>query len=240
MKFLVLETKEEVAVKAADIVSEVIKNNPKAVLGLATGSSPLGLYAELVKRYKAGELDFSGITSVNLDEYVGLSEDHDQSYRYFMNTNLLDLVNINKENTHVPHGNTDNPEEEARKYNELLESLPPQDIQVLGIGINGHIGFNEPSDNLVVPTHAENLTENTINANARFFEKVQDVPTKAITMGVGNIMRAKKIILIATGENKREAMRRLRDEYVSANNPSSVLKLHDDTIILMDRAAYGE
>lgn len=240
MQFIVLDSKEEASAKAAEIVKEIIKNKPDAVLGLATGSTPLGLYGELIKAYKAGELDFSNVTTVNLDEYVGIGGDHDQSYRYFMDHNLFNHININKENTHVPHGDTKDPAAEAKRYEELLLSLPPQDVQILGVGQNGHIAFNEPAENLTLPTHVETLTDDTIEANSRFFQRKEDVPTKAITMGIRCIMRAKTIILIATGEAKQEAVKNLMNDYISANNPSSVLKLHDNAIIITDKAAYGD
>ena len=174
-------------------MAESIKNNPKAILGLATGGSPIGMYKELIRMNKEGEIDFSTITTVNLDEYVGLSGEHTQSYRYFMNDNLFNHINIDKKNTYVPNGLAENIEEECKNYDAKIAELGGTDVQLLGIGNNGHIAFNEPDQELVAGTHLTGLTEDTIKANARFFDSIDEVPKTALTMGLGGIMKSKKI-----------------------------------------------
>lgn len=237
LKFIIQETKEEIARTAADLVAEAVREHPQGVLGLATGSSPVGLYKELIRRHQEEGLDFSGITTINLDEYVGLDEFHEQSYRTFMNHNLFDHVNIDKARTFVPRGNALDPAAEARDYEALIHQVAPARIQILGIGVNGHIGFNEPADDFTVQTHVVDLTRETIDANARFFDSAQDVPRQAITMGVGGILRAEKIILIATGEAKQQAVKALEDGRITPDNPSTILKVHSDVVVLCDRAA---
>ena len=191
MKIIEVKTYEELSRSAADILEEQLKTKPDSVLGLATGSSPIGMYDELVSRYEAGKVDFSKVTSVNLDEYIGLDGTHEQSYRYFMDTHLFDRVNIDKSRTFVPNGLTTDGERDGILYDEHIESLGGIDLQLLGVGYDGHIGFNEPSDHFVVHTHVESLDPSTIEANARFFASKDDVPTKAMTMGLGSIMKAK-------------------------------------------------
>ena len=237
MKFIIQDTKEQIAKTAADFVEEAVREHPQGVLGLATGSSPVGLYKELVRRHETEGLDFSGITTINLDEYVGLDEFHDQSYRSFMNHNLFDHINIDKANTYVPQGSSLDPAREAADYEKLVHRLEPARIQVLGIGVNGHIGFNEPADEFTVDTHVVDLTRETIDVNARFFESAQDVPRQAITMGVGAILRAAKIILIATGEAKQAAVKALEDGRITPDNPSTILKVHPDVVVLCDTEA---
>ena len=189
----------DVSRKAANIMSAQIIMKPDAVLGLATGSTPVGMYKQLIEWYQKGDLDFSKVTSVNLDEYKGLSGDNDQSYRYFMNTNLFDHVNIDKTRTYVPNGLEEDSDKACADYNEIIRSVGGIDIQLLGIGGNGHIGFNEPGEAFEKETHCVDLTESTIKANARFFESMDEVPKQAYTMGIKNIMAAKKILLVATG-----------------------------------------
>lgn len=237
MKFIIQDNKEQIAYTAADLVEEAVRQHPTGILGLATGSSPVGTYKELIRRHRKEGLDFSRITTINLDEYVGLDEFHEQSYRHFMNHNLFDHLNINKKNTYVPRGDALNPEEEARHYEELIRRLEPARIQVLGIGVNGHIGFNEPAEDFRVPTHVVTLTRDTIESNARFFDSPMDVPKQAITMGVGGILRAQRILLIATGEGKQQAVKALEDGRILPSNPSTILKVHPDVIVLCDRAA---
>lgn len=207
MKITVCETKEQIGILCADIAENVIKSNPHARLGFATGESPLEYYGELVRRSKSGQIDFSGIDTVNLDEYYGLEPSHDQSYRYFMNKNLFDGINVKKENTFVPMGNKDS-ETACAEYDKILAEKRIS-LQVLGSGRNGHIGFNEPSDALTEKTHIENLTKSTIDANKRFFDSIDDVPTKAITMGIGPIMQAEKLILIMNTVDKADAAKAL-------------------------------
>lgn len=231
MRIIETESYEKMSAVAAGIIAGQIMLKPNCVLGLATGSSPIGTYNELVKQCDAGILDFSQVRTVNLDEYCGLTPDNDQSYRYFMNTNLFDRVNINKENTHLPSGIADDMEEECRRYEQQVADLGYADLQLLGIGHNGHIGFNEPDDNFPCCVHQVNLTESTINANSRLFEKKEDVPTKAITMGIGTIMKAKKILLIA-GADKAEIIKKTVYGPVTPEVPASVLQLHPDVTIV--------
>lgn len=237
MNFYVFNTYEEVSAYAAKIVSDVIKAKKDTVLGLATGSSPIGLYKELVAMYERGELDFSTVKSVNLDEYVGLSGDHDQSYKYFMNCNLFDHINIDKNNTFIPNGIAENLEESAKEYDHLLEKLGYADVQILGIGPNGHIGFNEPAEKLELSTHVTDLKIETIKANARFFDTEADVPKKAVTMGIAAILKAKKIILVASGENKASVVHTLEDDFISTSIPATLLKLHPDVSVILDSSA---
>ena len=237
MNFYVFNTYEEVSAYAAKIVSDVIKAKKDTILGLATGSSPIGLYKELVSMYERKELDFSAVKSVNLDEYVGLSGQHNQSYKYFMNCNLFDHINIDKKNTFIPNGIAGNLEESAEQYDHLLEELGYADVQILGIGANGHIGFNEPAEKLELSTHVTDLKLETIQANARFFESEADVPKKAVTMGIGAILKAKKIILIASGENKASVVHSLEDDFISTNIPATLLKIHPDVSVILDSAA---
>ena len=205
---LLIEAKDynDMSRKAANIISAQVIMKPHAVLGLATGSTPVGAYKQLVEWYNKGDLDFANVTSVNLDEYKGLSPENDQSYRYFMNTNLFNHVNINKERTFVPNGLEPDSEKACAAYNEIIRSVGGIDLQLLGLGNNGHIGFNEPGAAFEKETHCVDLTESTIQANKRFFEKVEDVPTQAYTMGIKNIMAAKKILLVATGSAKADAL----------------------------------
>ncbi len=240
MKLIVCENYEEMSRTAADIVADVMKARKDCVLGLATGSTPVGMYNELVRRYEAGELDFSAVRSVNLDEYYPISPENAQSYRYFMNTNLFDRVNIDKAQTHVPSGAAADPEAECRAYEEKIAALGQVDIQVLGIGQNGHIGFNEPDEALYPLTHLTGLTESTLQANARFFGEDEVMPTSALTMGMGTILRAKKILILANGEAKADAIKTLLSGMVTTACPASFLNLHDDVVVICDRAAVSK
>ena len=231
---IIIKTKnyEELSKKAADIIGSLVVLKPDAVLGLATGSTPVGAYKELIKGYEEGRYDFSKIKSVNLDEYKGLSGDHDQSYRYFMNTNLFDHVNIDKANTNVPAGLVDDGEAECERYNQLIKELGGIDLQLLGIGGNAHIGFNEPCDEFVKGTHLVTLEEDTREANARFFTSIDEVPTQAYTMGIENIMSAKKILLLANGKAKAQAVYDTCFGPVKPQVPASILQLHADCIAM--------
>ena len=221
--------------RAASLIAAQVVLKPEGVLGLATGSTPIGLYSQLVEWYKQGDLSFAGIRSVNLDEYLGLAPTHEQSYRYFMDTNLFDHINIDKKNTFVASGMGDF-EANARELEEKVREGGAADLQLLGIGNNGHIAFNEASDHLIAVAHTEKLTESTINANARFFEKKEDVPTMAITMGMGDILAAKKVVLAATGLAKVPAIRGLiMDDVITTQNPSTMLKMHEDAVVVIDR-----
>ena len=239
MEIIVCKNYEEMSEVAADIMATVMKENPTCVLGLATGSTPVGMYQKLVEMNHAGEIDFSQVTTVNLDEYYPISPDNNQSYRYFMNQNLFDHVNIDKSRTYVPDGMAEHPETACLAYEETLADVGYPDIQVLGIGQNGHIGFNEPADALEVMTHVTDLTTSTIEANARFFDSIEDVPTKALTMGIGSIMRAKKIIVLANGEAKRAAIAKLLTGKLDTSCPVTMLHLHPDVTLICDKAARG-
>lgn len=237
MKFIIKDSYEEMSKAASDIICEQIKNKPDSVLGLATGSTPIGLYKNLIQNYNDGLISFKNIKTVNLDEYVGLSGDHEQSYRYFMNKTLFNEIDIDKANTFIPDGTASNLEEEAEAYEEKINKIGNPDIQILGIGENGHIGFNEPSSKLEMFTHVEYLTDSTIHANSRFFDSIEDVPTMAISMGIGSIFKAKKIILLASGENKANIMNTLRNAIITPLIPASFLKLHPDVTVIMDKEA---
>ncbi|MGG7143864.1 glucosamine-6-phosphate deaminase [Clostridium nigeriense] len=237
MKVIVTKNYEELSKVAANEMAEVVKNNPKAILGLATGGSPIGMYKELIKMNKEGEIDFSNVTTVNLDEYVGLSGDHPQSYRYFMNDNLFNHINIDKKNTYVPNGLAKDVEEECKNYDSKIAQLGGTDVQLLGIGNNGHIAFNEPDNALVSGTHLTNLTEDTIKANARFFDSIDEVPKTALTMGLGGIMKSKRIIVIASGESKAKAVKSMVNGKISTNMPASMLQMHRDVVVIIDEAA---
>ena len=225
--------------KAANIISAQVIMKPNAVLGLATGSTPVGAYRQLIEWYNKGDVDFFQISSVNLDEYKGLSGEHDQSYRYFMNRNFFDHINIKKENTNVPNGLAQDAEAECQRYNHVIKTLGGIDLQLLGIGGNGHIGFNEPGTAFEKETHLVTLTEQTRESNARFFAGLDEVPTHAFTMGIKSIMSAKKILLLATGENKAKA---LYDSFfgpVTPGVPASILQLHNDCTIIADEEALA-
>lgn len=235
MNYIEVETYEELSKKAAAIIAAQVISKPESVLGLATGSSPLGTYACLVKAYENKDLDFSGVTSVNLDEYVGLSGDNDQSYRYFMDTNLFSKINIRKECTFVPNGCAENIDAECGEYDALIEKLGGIDIQLLGIGLDGHIGFNEPDEVFIKETHLVKLDPSTIEANARFFESEDDVPREAVTMGIGSIMNAKKVLLIANGKNKEEIIKKAFFGPITPKIPASILQLHPDLTVIYSK-----
>ncbi len=240
MKIIITKNYDEMSKEAAKIVIDTVKENNNAVLGLATGSTPIGTYKEMIKAHEEG-LDFSNVKSFNLDEYVGLSADNDQSYRYFMNDNLFSHININMANTHFPDAGI-NGEKDPSDYDEEIKSAGGVDIQILGIGQNGHIAFNEPAESIIFQTHVTSLTESTIKANARFFEKIEDVPTTAVTQGIGTIHMAKKIIILANGKTKHEAVKQLIEgKILSLNCPATMLFFHSDvTLICDEEAAYGE
>lgn len=228
MKFIKAENYEELSKIAGDIVINQIKEKPDTILGLATGSSPIGTY-----KYMANSgVDFSKVKSVNLDEYVGLDGNNEQSYRYFMNKNLFNHINIDKNNTFVPNGAAKDLDEEARLYDERIEAFGGIDLQILGIGIDGHIGFNEPDDVFVAPTHVVSLDPSTIEANSRFFASKDEVPRKAITMGMKAIMTAKKIVLVANGKNKKEILEKAMYGEITPKVPASILQLHNDITVI--------
>ena len=237
MKVIKVKNYEELSRTAATIIAGVILSKPDCILGLATGSSPVGTYDQLAAMYEEGILDFSHVKSVNLDEYVGLDGSNDQSYRYFMNTNLFDHVNIDKNKTYVPNGLEEDSDKACADYNEIIRSVGGIDIQLLGIGGNGHIGFNEPGEAFEKETHCVDLTESTIKANARFFESMDEVPKQAYTMGIKNIMAAKKILLVATGSAKADALYKSLYGPITPNVPASILQLHQDVTVVADEDA---
>ncbi len=232
MNFIAVETYEELSQKAGLLIAAQILQKPDCVLGLATGSSPVGTYKKLIEMNQKGEIDFADVTTVNLDEYVGLTGDHDQSYRYFMDTNLFNHVNIDKENTHVPCGTAADTKAEGEAYDQMIAALGGIDMQLLGIGVDGHIGFNEPDSVFTAATHEVVLEESTIDANARFFENREDVPKKAVTMGMKSIMQAKKILLIANGAAKKDVLLKAMYGPIDPQVPASILQLHPDVTII--------
>ena len=232
MKFITVDTYEKLSRQAANIISAQVILKPDSVLGLATGSSPLGTYKQLIKWYEKGDIDFSKVTSVNLDEYVGLDVSNDQSYRYFMNKNFFEHINIDLGNTFVPNGCAVDLESEGRRYDEHIAVLGGIDLQLLGIGLDGHIGFNEPDKYFVKSTHVVDLHESTIKANSRFFENEDEVPKRAITMGMVSIMQAKKILLIASGKEKRDILEKAFYGPITPEIPASILQLHPDITVI--------
>lgn len=223
----------------AGLIASLLQSNPKAILGLATGSTPVGVYGKLIELYREGVVSFKQASSYNLDEYIGLGENHPKSYRTFMNEQLFNHIDISLENTHVPSGNADDPSKAADAYNKLLEAAGQIDLQLLGLGHNGHIGFNEPGEELQGPTHIVELDERTRQANARFFPSLDDVPTHAITMGIGSILQAKQILLMAKGADKAEIVARALKGPITTKCPASFLQTHPNVVVVLDQAAGG-
>lgn len=232
MKFIKVDSYEKLSRQAANIISAQVIIKPNCVLGLATGSTPIGTYNQLIDWYNKGDIDFSQVVSVNLDEYVGLDSNNEQSYRYFMNENLFNHININKENTFVPNGCATDFDLECQNYDAKIKELGGIDLQLLGIGVDGHIGFNEPDKYFVKATHVVELHQSTIDANSRFFENKDMVPTKAITMGMVSIMQAKKILLIANGKNKKDILEKAFFGPITPEIPASILQLHQDITVI--------
>lgn len=240
MKIYKAKDYKDMSRKAANIISAQVIMKPNCVLGLATGSTPIGTYDQLVERYNKGDLDFSEVTTVNLDEYKGLPRTNDQSYYYFMHQHLFDRVNIDPERTNVPNGMEPDAEKECGRYEELIRSLGGVDLQLLGLGHNGHIGFNEPGEAFEKETHCVDLTESTIEANKRFFASADDVPKQAYTMGIKTIMQAKKILIVVNGENKADIVERAFFGPVTPEVPASILQLHNDVTLVGDEAALAK
>ncbi len=238
MKIIKTANYDEMSRKAANIIAAQMILKPNSVLGLATGSSPVGTYKELIQKNQTGDIDFSDITTVNLDEYRGLPRDNDQSYYYFMNDNLFNHVNIDKARTHVPNGMVEDAEKECGDYEALIKELGGVDLQLLGLGHNGHIGFNEPSAEFDKVTHCVDLQESTIEANKRFFASIDDVPRQAYTMGIGTIMAAKKILVVVSGADKAEIVKKAFTGPVTPNVPASILQMHPDVTVVCDAEAY--
>lgn len=240
MKVVCGKDYKEMSRKAANIISAQIILKEDCVLGLATGSTPIGTYEQLVEWYKKGDLDFSKVSTLNLDEYRGLSADHEQSYRYFMNKQLFERVNIDINRTHVPNGLEPDIEKACEDYNNIIHEMGGIDLQLLGLGHNGHIGFNEPGIAFETETHCVNLTETTMKANKRFFEGDEQVPSQAYTMGIKTIMQAKKILVVVSGEDKADIVKRAFAGPVTPEVPASVLQLHNDVTIVGDTAALSK
>lgn len=240
MEVVIKDSYKQVSAEAAKIIADIVRGKPNAVLGLATGSTPLGLYKELIRMHKEEGLDFSRVTTFNLDEYVGLTPDHPQSYHYFMHENLFNHINVQPQNINVPAGTVDNYWAFCEWYEEQIEEVGGIDIQILGIGGDGHIAFNEPGSSLASRTRIKTLAKQTIDDNARFFDKAEDVPIYAITMGVGTILEAETLLLIANGEGKADAISSAIEGPVSASCTASALQLHPDSLIIIDDAAAGK
>ena len=238
MRVILCDTYEEMSKNAAKLVASQIYLKPDCVLGLATGSTPIGTYEELVRLYKAGEIDFKDVVTFNLDEYYPISPENPQSYHYFMNQHLFSKVNIAPENIHILDGKTKHAEKECNAFDEQIENCGGIDLQILGIGRNGHIGFNEPDDALNTSTHITDLTSSTIEANARFFDSIESVPKQALTMGIATILKSRKIILLANGREKYEAVSQLLTEEIDTEVPATMLKVHPDVVLICDREAY--
>lgn len=229
------ETYEEMSAFVADVIAAQLKLNPESVLGLATGSTPIGAYKKLIEMYEKGEVDFSKCKTFNLDEYYPIAKSNDQSYDYFMKEQLFSRVNVNPENINIPNGETKDPEKECADYDKKIDACGGIDLQLLGLGENGHIGFNEPDSALVPGTHLTALTESTVKVNSRFFDKIEDVPTHALTMGVGSILKAKKIIIALNGEKKLAALNKILEGKIDTMCPATLLNLHRDVIIAVSK-----
>lgn len=240
MKIFVTDTYEQMSRKAANIIAAQVQLKPNSNLGLATGGTPVGMYKQLIKMNEENDINFENVRTFNLDEYYPIDKNNDQSYYTFMNENLFKHVNINEENTNIPNGMADNIEEECKNYDNKIEVAGGVDIQVLGIGHNGHIGFNEPDGIFTKETNCVELTQTTINANVRFFNSIEEVPKKALTMGIGTIMKSKKILLLASGEDKAEIIRIMIEGNIDPKVPASVLQLHPDVTIVLDKKAAGK
>ncbi|WP_152397527.1 glucosamine-6-phosphate deaminase [Paenibacillus guangzhouensis] len=240
MNILTFETNEELNQVGANIIASLVQTNPYSVLGLATGSTPIGIYQELIRQYQNGLVSFKNATSFNLDEYVGLPEGHQESYRTFMNNQLFNHIDIPMEQTHVPNGNAQDLHAECANYDEMMSTSKQVDMQLLGLGHNGHIGFNEPDDTLNSGTHLVQLKEQTREANARFFNSIDEVPTQAITMGVGTILKAKMIMLVVRGKDKAAIVKRALQGPITTDCPASLLQTHSNVVVLLDKEAAGE
>ena len=236
MNVIITENYDEMSKKAAELIIGIVKNNPNAILGLATGSSPIGTYQYMIKDHKENGTSYKTVSTVNLDEYVGLTADHDQSYAYFMRSNLFDYIDIDLKNTNLPCGSAPDAQKECDRYNALLETMQ-QDVQVLGLGSNGHIGFNEPGTPLSSVTHLVDLTENTIKDNSRLFASIDEVPKQALSLGIKNIMQAKSIVMVVSGKNKAQAVKGMVQGEITTDLPASILQLHPNVTVICDKDA---
>ena len=240
MKIIRAKDYADMSRKAANIISAQVIMKPDCVLGLATGGTPVGTYAQLVDWYNKGDIDFSEVTTVNLDEYRGLPKEHPESYWSFMHKNLFDKVNIDPAKINLPDGTNPDAEDACAKYNQIIHAVGGIDLQLLGLGHNGHIGFNEPDEEFAKTTHCVDLTQSTIEANKRFFASIDDVPKQAYTMGIGTIMKAKKILLVVSGSDKAQILHDVLCGPVTPHVPASVLQLHNDVIVVADEAAMAK
>lgn len=238
MKVIVLDNYDAMSKEAAKLVEEKIRENNQAVLGLATGSTPMGLYENLIEGFKTRDISYENVKAINLDEYLGLGQEHSQSYHAFMREKLFDHIDIVAENTYIPDGKTTSPEAECANYEEVIDRVGPINLQILGIGTNGHIGFNEPGTSPDSTTHVVELTKSTRESNAPNFESEEEVPTHAITVGIQTILKGEEIILLASGKNKAEAVKMLLDKNVGEHNPASFLWTHDNVTLIVDKDAY--
>ncbi len=239
MKLIVTEDYNELSEAASKIVIDIVKNDPQAVLGLATGTTPLGLYERLIADHKQSGTSYAKVKTVNLDEYIGLPAEHNQSYAYFMRKNLFEHIDIDLKNTHIENGVAQNEKAECERYDNLLATLP-RDFQLLGLGSNGHIAFNEPGTSFESTTHVVELTFSTVRDNARLFNSIDEVPRKAFTMGLKSIMQAKKILVLASGENKADAVKKLMSGKVTEDLPASNLLQHPDCTLIVDKVAASK
>ena len=233
MNLIVTKDYREMSQKGAEIIRDLLKTKKNAVLGLATGSTPVGMYRELVRMNREGEVSFRDVTTVNLDEYYPIKADNDQSYRYFMNDNLFNDIDIDIERTHVLNGEAEDTDRECADYEKLIKDFGGIDLQVLGIGRNGHIGFNEPGDRLYPRTHKTALTQNTIDANSRFFASSADVPRYSLTMGMGTILNARRILILASGKEKADAIKEMLSDTIDTKCPATLLSLHNDVTVIV-------
>ncbi|WMJ81779.1 glucosamine-6-phosphate deaminase [Clostridium sp. MB40-C1] len=240
MRIIVVDGYEEMSKKAANMVVSQVILKPDSVLGLATGDTPIGMYEEIISLYKNEEVDFSKVKTFNLDEYYGLSKENPQSYHYYMINHLFNHVNIYENNINIPNGMAQNIESECKNYDKKIVEVGGIDLQVLGIGVNGHIGFNEPDISFESETHLVNLDEKTIESNSRFFNSKEEVPTKAISMGIKTIMHSKKIILLACGSSKANAIFETINGKINPNMPASILQLHRDVVVIVDKEAASK
>ncbi len=238
MKVIVADNYEQLSAMAAEVIEDQVNMKSGSVIGLATGGTPLGTYKHLIKGFRERSVDYSQVSTFNLDEYVGLDENHPKSYHQFMQQNLFNHLNINQSRTYIPNGNAESLDEECLLYEQLIEEIGPPDLQLLGIGENGHIGFNEPGSSFQGITHIEQLDESTREANARFFNSVEEVPLEAITMGIGSILKSNAILLLASGEHKSKAISRLLEGEADEQFPASALLEHPNVTLVVDRAAY--
>ena len=239
MEIRIFKTAEEIGVEAAKIFTDTVKSNPNAVLGLATGASPIPTYKNIIKTYNEGGISFKDVKTYNLDEYCDLPKNDKNSYYTFMHEQLFNSLDIKEENVHFLNGNAEDTEKECARYDAEINNAGGIDVQLLGIGNNAHIGFNEPDENLIAVTHKTGLTESTIEANARFFESKDQVPTMALTMGIASILKSKKIVLLANGKAKHNAVKALLNDEITTNNPATMLKVHPDVVLICDKAAYS-